>query len=80
MFSEVFRCMKKEVHVSGKLRVLFNEELRGLYGSPSIVRLVKCRRLRWAGHVARNLYITTVRNPFGRLRGTWEDNIKMSLG
>ena len=38
---------------SGEWRRLHNEELHSLYGSPNIVRAIKSRRLRWAGHVAR---------------------------
>ena len=39
--------------VTGEWRRLHNEELNGLYSSPNIVRVIKSRRLRWAGHVAR---------------------------
>jgi hypothetical protein len=39
--------------VTGGWRKLHNEELHGLYSSPSIVRVIKARRMRWAGHVAR---------------------------
>jgi len=39
--------------VNGKWRRLHNEELCSLYRSPNIVRTIKSRRLRWAGHVAR---------------------------
>ena len=38
---------------NGEWRRLHNEELHSLYGSPHIVRVIKSRRLRWAGHVAR---------------------------
>ena len=38
---------------NGDWRNLHNEELQSLYHSPSIVRVIKYRRLRWAGHVAR---------------------------
>jgi hypothetical protein len=37
----------------GGWRKLHNEELRNLYSSPSIIRMIKLRRMRWAGHVAR---------------------------
>ena len=40
--------------VTGQWRKLHNEELNSLYSSPPIVRVIKSRRLRWAGHVARN--------------------------
>jgi hypothetical protein len=39
--------------VTGGWRKLHNEELHGLYSSPSIVRVIKARKMRWAGHVAR---------------------------
>jgi hypothetical protein len=43
----------KRDEVTGGQRKLHNEELHGLYSSPGIVRAIKARRLRWAGHVAR---------------------------
>jgi hypothetical protein len=43
----------KRDEVTGGWRKLRNEELHGLYSSPSIVRVIKARRMRWAGHVAR---------------------------
>jgi hypothetical protein len=65
------------------------EDLHGLYSSPSIVRVIKARRVRWAGHVARmgemrGAYNVLVgrpegRRPLGRPRRRWEDNIKMDL-
>jgi hypothetical protein len=39
--------------VTGGWRKLYNEELHGLYSSPSIIRVIKARRMRWVGHVAR---------------------------
>jgi hypothetical protein len=39
--------------VTGEWRKLHNQELRDLYSSPSIIRIIKLRRMRWAGHVAR---------------------------
>jgi hypothetical protein len=39
--------------VTGWWRKLLNEELHNLYSSPSIIRIIKARRMRWAGHVAR---------------------------
>jgi hypothetical protein len=42
----------KRDEVTGGWRKLHNEELHGLYSSPSIVRMIKARRMRWAGHVA----------------------------
>jgi hypothetical protein len=70
-------------------RKLHNEELHNLYSSPSIIRMIKSRRMRWAGHVAlmgekRNAYGILVgmpegKRPLGRPRRRWVDNIKMDL-
>jgi hypothetical protein len=75
--------------VTGGWRKLHNEELHNLYSSPSIIRIIKSRRMRWAGHVARmgekrNVYRLLVRKsegkrPLGRPRRRWMDNIKMDL-
>jgi len=75
--------------VTGEWRKLHNQELNDLYSSPSIVRVIKSRRMRWAGHVARmgegrGLYRVLVgkpegKRPLGRPRRRWEDNIKMDL-
>jgi hypothetical protein len=43
----------KRIEVTGKWRKLDNEELRDLYSSPSIIRIIKSRRMIWAGHIAR---------------------------
>ena len=68
---------------------LHNEELNDLYSSPNIVRVIKLRRMRWAGHVAcmgeeRGVYRVLVgkpkrRRPLGRPRHRWVDNIRMDL-
>jgi hypothetical protein len=56
-----------------------------LYSSPSIIRIIKSRRVRWAGQVARmgdkrNAHRLLVgKRPLGRLRRRWVDNIKMDL-
>jgi hypothetical protein len=70
-------------------RKLHNEELHSLYTSPSIIKMIKSRRMRWAGHVARmgekrNAYRLLGGNPEGkrplrRPRRRWVDNIKMDL-
>jgi hypothetical protein len=43
----------KRDEMTGGWRKLYNEKLRDLYCSPSIIRIIKSRRMRWAGHVAR---------------------------
>jgi hypothetical protein len=43
----------KRDEVTGGWRKLHNEELQDLYSSPSIIRMIRSRRMRWAGHVAR---------------------------
>jgi hypothetical protein len=69
----------------GGWRKLHNEELRDLYPSPSIIRIIKSRRMRSARHVARmgekrNAYRLLVgKRPLGRPRRSWVDNIKMRL-
>jgi hypothetical protein len=80
---------RKWDEVTGEWRKLHNEEVNDLYSLPSIVRVVKSRRMRWAGHVARmgedrGVYRELVgkpegKRPLGRPRLRWEDNIKMDL-
>jgi hypothetical protein len=75
--------------VTEKWRKLHNEELIDLYSSHNIVRVIKSRRMRWAGHVARmrhrrDVYMVLVgkpegTRPLGIPRRRWEDNIKMDL-
>jgi hypothetical protein len=75
--------------VTGGWRKLHNKEFHNLYSSPSIVRIIKLRRMRWAGHVAqmgekRNMYRLLAgksegKKPLGRPRRRWMDNIKMDV-
>jgi hypothetical protein len=79
----------KRDRVTGGWRKLYNEELHNLYSSPSIIRIIKSRWMRWVGHVARmgekrNVYRLLVgkpegKRPLGRPRRMWIDNIKMGL-
>jgi hypothetical protein len=75
--------------VTGDWRKLHNEEHHNLYSSPNLIRMIKSRRMRWTGHVARMgatriAYRILVRKPerkrpLGRRRRRWVDNIKMDL-
>jgi hypothetical protein len=82
----------KRDDVKGRWRKLHNEELHNLYSSPGIIRMIKSRRMRLAGHVARmgrgeeenNAYRLLVgkpegKRPLGRPRHRWVDNIKIDL-
>jgi hypothetical protein len=80
----------KRDEVTGEWRNLHNKELHDLYSSPSIIRIIKLQRMRWAGHVARtgekrNTYRLLVGTPegkrsLGRPRRRWVDDIRMDLG
>jgi hypothetical protein len=84
--SRIFGPKKEE---DGSWRKLHNDELHNLYSLPNIVRVIKSRRVRWAGHMARigegrGVYRFLVgrpesKRPLGRPRHRWEDNIKMDL-
>jgi hypothetical protein len=75
--------------LDGSWRKLHNDELHNLYSSPNIVRVIKSRRMKGAGHVARigegrSVYRVLVgkpegKRPVGRVRCRWEDNIKLYL-
>ena len=75
--------------LGGKRRRLHNEELNNLYSSPNIVWVIKSRRMRWAGYVARmgeerGVFRVLVgklegRRPLGRPRRRWVDNIRTDL-
>jgi hypothetical protein len=76
--------------VTGGWRKLHKKELHDLYCSPSIIRIIRSRRMRWAGHVAligdkRNAYRLFLgkqegNRPLGKPRRRWVDNIRMDLG
>jgi hypothetical protein len=80
----------KRDEVTGDWRKLHNEELRDLYSSLSMIKIIKSRRMRWARHKARmgnkrNAYRLLVgkpkgKRPLGRPRHRWVDNIRMDLG
>ena len=79
----------KRDEVTGDWRRLHNEELNDPYSSPNIIRLIKSRIIRWAGHMARmgnrrgayrGLVVKSEgRKPLGISRRRWEDNIKVNL-
>jgi hypothetical protein len=80
---------QKRDEVTGEWRKLHNKELHDLYSAPSIIRIIKSRSMRWAGHVARmgekrNTYRLLVGKPEGKIplvipRRRWVDNIRMDL-
>ena len=79
----------KREEVTGEWRRQHTEELYDLYPSPNIIRLIKSRKMRWAGHVARTGERRSVyrvflgkpegKRPLGRPKRRWEDDIKMDL-
>jgi hypothetical protein len=83
------KCGPKRDEVTGEWRKLNNEELKDLYSSPNIVRVIKWKIMRWADRVARmgqsrGVYRVLVgklegKRPLGRPRPRWADNIKMHL-
>jgi hypothetical protein len=87
MLKKIFGPKRDEV--TGEWRKLHNEELRDLYSSPSIIRIIMLRRMRWAGHVVRNvekvkMYRVLIgkpkeKRPRGRLRCRWVNGIKMDI-
>ena len=85
MLRRIFGPKRNEV--TEEQRKLHNKELNHLYSSPNIVRVIKSRRLRWAGHMSRMgerriqglVGKLEGKRPLGRPRSRWEDNIKMVL-
>jgi hypothetical protein len=85
-----FRYLLSWKKENGEWRKLHNKGLHDFYSSPSIIRIIKSRRMRWVGHVARmgekrNAYRLLVgkpegKRPLGRPRRRWVDNIRMDLG
>jgi hypothetical protein len=79
----------KRNEVMGDCRKLHNEEFHDLYSSPDVIRMIKSRRRRWAGYVARlgekrNSHRILVgkpegKRPLGRARRRWVDSIKIDL-
>jgi hypothetical protein len=87
VLSRIFGPKRDEV--TGERRTLHNEELHDLYSLPHIIKIIKLRRMRWAGHVAgmgekRNTCRLLVgkpegKRPLGRPRHRWVDNVRMDL-
>jgi hypothetical protein len=87
MLRRIFGAERDEV--TGEWRKLHKEDLKDLYPSPDIIRVIKSRRMRWVGQAAgmgegRGVYRILVgrpegSRPLGRPRRRWEDNIKMNL-
>jgi hypothetical protein len=85
----VLRIFGPKREEDGSWRKLHNDELHSLYSSSNLIRVIKSRRMRWAGHVARmgegrSVYRVLIgrperKRPLGRHRRRWEDNIKMDL-
>jgi hypothetical protein len=83
------RIFGPEREEDGSRRKLHNDEIHSLYSSQNIVRVIKSRRMRWVGHVARmregrGVYSVLVgrpegKRPLGRPKRRWEDNVKMDL-
>jgi hypothetical protein len=86
---ELRKIFRRKSGEDGSWSKLHNDELHDLYSSPNIIRVIKSRKMRWAGKVAcmgegRDAYRVLVgrpegKRPQGRPRRRWEDNIKMDL-
>ena len=89
MLRRIFGPKRDEVTADWRKLHVHNEELNDLYCSPNIVQVIKSKRMRWAGHVARmgdrrGVYRVLVgkpdgKRPLGRPRRKWDDNIKIDL-
>jgi hypothetical protein len=87
--NEITKCFGKNINTYTLYKLSTLYYLRDLCSSPSIIRIIKSRRMRWAGHVARmgekrNVYRLLAgkpegKRPLGRPRRRWVDNIKMDL-
>jgi hypothetical protein len=87
--NSVLRKLRPKREEDGSWIKLHNVELHSLYSSPNIVRVLKSRRMRWAGHVARmgeerGIYGILVgrpegKRPLGRPKRRWEDNFEIHL-
>jgi hypothetical protein len=87
--ASAFYSVKSKREEDGSWRKLHNDELHDLYSSSNIVRVIKSRKMRWVGHVARMVegrgaYRVLVgrpegKRPPGRPRRRWEDNIKLDF-
>jgi hypothetical protein len=83
------RIFGRKREEDGSWRKLYNDELHSLHSSPNIVRVIKSRRMSWAGHVARmgegrGVHSVLVGRPkgkrqLGRPRRSWEVNFKLEL-
>jgi hypothetical protein len=89
VYTQFAECTGTDCKLIGIIRKIKEIIQLNAYSSPSIIRIIKARRMRWVGHVARigekrNAYRLLVgkperRSPLGRPRRRWVDNIRMDL-
>jgi hypothetical protein len=87
--NRVLRIFGPKGEEDGSCRKLHNDDLHSLYSSPNIFRVIKSRRMSWAGHVAcmgdgKSVYRALIgrtewKRPLGRRRRKWKDNIKIGI-